>query len=71
MCQGECWFDAGMPLKSSLKESMPLNGSEFLIEQVQILEKNALLFSRGQVYKNNVKVSNRQPDYEFFVTRKH
>lgn len=71
MCQGECWFDATVPLKSSLKESMPLNSSQILSEQLKTLEKNALLFSRGCVYKNDVKVSNRQPDYEFFVSRKH
>ncbi|XP_041002324.1 uncharacterized protein LOC121248037 isoform X1 [Juglans microcarpa x Juglans regia] len=68
--QGECWFNRKIPVETSLKESRPFNGSEILKERLKKLEENALLFSRGCVYKNNVMSFNRQPDYEFFLSRK-
>ncbi|KAG6722439.1 hypothetical protein I3843_03G162000 [Carya illinoinensis] len=68
--QGECWFNQKIPVETSLKESTPFNGSEILKERLKKLEENAQLFSRGCVYKNNVMAFNRQPDYEFFLSRK-
>lgn len=68
--QGECWFNPKIPVETSLKESTPFNGSEILKERLKKLEENTQLFSRGCVYKNNAMTFNRQPDYEFFLTRK-
>ncbi|XP_059449017.1 uncharacterized protein LOC132180275 [Corylus avellana] len=69
--QGECWFDPKIPVETTLKESTPSNGSEILKERLRTLEENALLFARGCVRKNNVMAFNRQPDYEFFSSRKN
>ncbi|KAG2717155.1 hypothetical protein I3760_03G160200 [Carya illinoinensis] len=70
LLQGECWFNQKIPVETSLKESTPFTGSEILKERLKKLEENALLFSRGCVYKNNAMAVNRQPDYEFFLSRK-
>ncbi|XP_059661977.1 uncharacterized protein LOC132308039 [Cornus florida] len=68
--QGEVWFDPKMPVESSAEESKTFKHSEILKDRLKILEKNALLFSRGCVCKDHVKVVNRHPDYEFFTSRK-
>ncbi|XP_010247881.1 PREDICTED: uncharacterized protein LOC104590823 isoform X2 [Nelumbo nucifera] len=68
--QGECWFYPKKHVESSFKEFMPFNGSEILKERLRTLEKTAFLFARGCVFKDNVEVTNRQPDYEFFLSRK-
>ncbi|XP_062151791.1 uncharacterized protein LOC133860136 isoform X2 [Alnus glutinosa] len=69
--QGECWFNPKIPVETTLKESTPFNISEILKERLRILEENALRFARGCVCKNNVMAFNRQPDYEFFISRKN
>lgn len=68
--QGECWFDPKMPVDASPKDRKLVNSSETLKERLGTLQENALLFARGCVSKSNVKVVNRQPDYEFFISRK-
>ncbi|XP_034701001.1 uncharacterized protein LOC117926020 [Vitis riparia] len=68
--QGECWFDLKIPVDASSKDSKLVNSSETLKERLRTLQENAWLFARGCVSKNNVKAVNRQPDYEFFISRK-
>lgn len=68
--QGECWFYPNKP-SHSFEGSVCLNTSEILKERLKTLEETALLFARGYVYKDNVEFVNRQPDYEFFLSRKH
>lgn len=68
--QGECWFDPKISVDSSSKDCKLVNSSETLKERLRTLQENASLFARGCVFKNNVKVVNQQPDYEFFISRK-
>ncbi|XXG59433.1 hypothetical protein AAC387_Pa04g1525 [Persea americana] len=69
--QAKCWFNPKKHSYSPSKESAPSNTSDILTERLRTLEEAALLFARGYVYKGNVKVANHQPDYEFFLSRKH
>ncbi|KAF9590360.1 hypothetical protein IFM89_033886 [Coptis chinensis] len=68
--QGECWFYPKVPTESFSKIITPFSSSEVLKERLRTLEENALLFARGCVDKGHAKVTNRQPDYEFFLSRK-
>ncbi|XP_021285329.1 uncharacterized protein LOC110417326 isoform X3 [Herrania umbratica] len=68
--QGECWFDPRIPDKTSLEEFSQCKTSEIIVKRLRTLEDNAFSFARGCVCKNNVKVFNQQPDYEFFISRK-
>ncbi|KAH7532954.1 hypothetical protein FEM48_Zijuj04G0078200 [Ziziphus jujuba var. spinosa] len=61
--QGECWFDPKI-------SSDIFNGSAILKERLETLEANASLFARGLGWKDNVMEYNKQPDYEFFISRK-
>ncbi|OVA13183.1 Protein of unknown function DUF789 [Macleaya cordata] len=67
--QGECWFCPKKPFEYS-KGCTTFNSSEILKERLSTLEETALLFARGCIYKDDIKVTNRQPDYEFFLSRK-
>ncbi|XP_077254026.1 uncharacterized protein LOC143892989 [Tasmannia lanceolata] len=69
--QGECWFSPKMPAGCSSNGFMSFCNSEILKERLRSLEETALLLARGFVFKDHVKVANRQPDYEFFLSRKH
>ncbi|KAM2107946.1 hypothetical protein ACFX1Q_024857 [Malus domestica] len=66
---GECWFEPKTPSVHSSNESTS-NSVEILKEMLRTLDDNALRFGRGCVYKDHVMVSNRQPDYNFFSSRK-
>lgn len=65
--QGELWFSPNSEAESSFREIT----STLVKERLGILEENALGFARGMVSKDNATVTNRQPDYEFFMSRKH
>lgn len=65
--QGELWFSPNSEAESSFRELT----STLVKERLGTLEENALGFARGMVCKDNVTVPNRQPDYEFFMSRKH
>ncbi|CAI0550205.1 unnamed protein product [Linum tenue] len=67
--QGECWFDIRRQKESSTGKQS-LGDSEILNRRLQTLQLNASLLARGSVSKDNIKVDNVQPDYEFFVSRK-
>ncbi|KAL5731135.1 hypothetical protein ACHQM5_003893 [Ranunculus cassubicifolius] len=60
--QGEGWFHP---------KCSAFNSSEILKERLRTLEESALIFARGCVYKENVQVTNRQSDFEFFLSRKN
>ncbi|KAH9603907.1 hypothetical protein KSS87_017991 [Heliosperma pusillum] len=64
--QAELWFSLNMESESSLGQM----SSTVLKERLGILEENAKLFARGTVFKDHIMVTNRQPDYEFFMSRK-
>ncbi|CAN1161118.1 hypothetical protein LINPERHAP2_LOCUS23731 [Linum perenne] len=66
--QGEFWFDLKRRVYASQKQSV--GDSEILKRRLQTLEGNASLLARGCVIKDSIKVSNRQSDYEFFISRK-
>ncbi|CAN0896941.1 hypothetical protein LINGRAHAP2_LOCUS18810 [Linum grandiflorum] len=68
--QGECWFNLKRRAENSPKQSS-VGDSEILKRRLQTLEGNASLLARGCVTKDNIKVNNRQSDYEFFVSRRH
>ncbi|KAF6160833.1 hypothetical protein GIB67_036034 [Kingdonia uniflora] len=63
--QAECWFQ----LKSQTKETPGYNPSEILKERLSTLEKTASDMARAVISKGNVTSANRQPDYEFFLSR--
>lgn len=69
--QGECWFYPKKLAGPLLKESKPVDVSELLKERLRTLEETAALFSRGHVRKNHTTVTNKHPDFEFFLSRKH
>lgn len=62
--EGECWFYPKDLVESSFRNS------EILKQRLRTLEEAAVIFARGSVYKDHVRVTNRQPDYEFFLSRK-
>jgi len=65
--QGELWFSPNSKAQSSFRELT----STLVKERLGTLEENALGFARGMVCKDNVTIPNRQPDFEFFLSRKH
>ncbi|KAF8369893.1 hypothetical protein HHK36_032087 [Tetracentron sinense] len=67
---GECWFYSKKAVGSSFKGFTAFDSSEILKERLRTLEETALLFARGCICKDGIRVANRQPDYEFFLSRK-
>lgn len=47
----------------------PRSASEILRERLQTLERAASILAKGEVSKENKKVVNKHPDYEFFFSR--
>ena len=68
--QGECWFYPKKTAEDLPKDWKPGDVSELLKERLRSLEETAALFSRGRVHKDHTTVTNRHPDYEFFLSRK-
>lgn len=64
--ESDFWFSPNIEAESILGELT----SSVLKERLRILEANAQLFARGMVSRDDKMVANRQPDYEFFMSRK-
>ncbi|XP_029122550.1 uncharacterized protein [Elaeis guineensis] len=68
--QGECWFCPKKSAGSVLIDGTFFDISEILKERLRTLEETSALFARGHVRKYQIRTPNRQPDYEFFLSRK-
>ncbi|KAG1347219.1 hypothetical protein COCNU_06G010480 [Cocos nucifera] len=68
--QGECWFRPKKSAGSVLIDGTFFDSSEILKERLRTLEETSALFARGHVRKDQIRTPNRQPDYEFFLSRK-
>ncbi|XP_026656559.2 uncharacterized protein LOC113461159 [Phoenix dactylifera] len=68
--QGECWFRPKKSAGSVLIDGTSFEISEILKERLRALEETSALFARGHVHKDQIRTPNRQPDYEFFLSRK-
>ncbi|KAF7820302.1 uncharacterized protein G2W53_025757 [Senna tora] len=66
--QGECWFQPGQSAKTA--EMLGLDPSILHKERLRTLEETASLMARATVNKGNLVCTNRQPDYEFFLSRR-
>lgn len=68
--QGECWFQLRKPELTQTRENAHANYSGILKERLRTLEQTASLMARAVVpKKGNLTSVNRQPDYEFFLSR--
>lgn len=67
--QGECWFQLRQSVLSQTAETPGLNPFGILKERLRTLEGTASLMARAVVNKGNMTSVNRQPDYEFFLSR--
>ncbi|KAK1321673.1 hypothetical protein QJS10_CPA03g02584 [Acorus calamus] len=67
--QGECWFQPNKYAGDLLEDSFS-SPSEILKERLRTLEQTAGVMARATVCKNGVKSVNKQPDYEFFLSRR-
>ncbi|KAJ0983504.1 hypothetical protein J5N97_011759 [Dioscorea zingiberensis] len=65
----EGWLDAKKLPESLLKDGIHFGGSKILQERLRTLQESAALYATGHVHKNLKGVSNRHPDYEFFLGR--
>ncbi|KAH7852492.1 hypothetical protein Vadar_025428 [Vaccinium darrowii] len=69
--QGECWFQLRKPELTQTREIAHANYSGILKERLRTLEQTASLMARAVVpKKGNLTSVNRQPDYEFFLSRR-
>ncbi|KAF8014642.1 hypothetical protein BT93_H0447 [Corymbia citriodora subsp. variegata] len=69
-CQNECWFQLKPSALSHRKEVLSLDPSRILKERLRTLEEVASLMATGAVTKGDCRAVNRQPDYEFFLSRR-
>ena len=67
--QGEGWFQLRQSVLSQTAETPGLNPFGILKERLRTLEGTASLMARAVVNKGNMTSVNRQPDYEFFLSR--
>ncbi|KAJ0983581.1 hypothetical protein J5N97_011836 [Dioscorea zingiberensis] len=65
----EGWLDAKKLPESLLKDGIHFGCSKILQERLRTLQESAALYATGHVHKNLKGVSNRHPDYEFFLGR--
>ncbi|XXG39529.1 hypothetical protein AAC387_Pa01g0468 [Persea americana] len=68
--QGECWFQPRNFMMMQVEGPLSYNPSEVLKERLRTLEQTAHVMARASVHKSDHKLVNRQPDYEFFLSRK-
>ena len=68
--QGECWFQLRQSALSHTTKNPNSNSSGILKERLRTLEQTASLMARAVVTKGNLSSVNRQPDYEFFLSRR-
>ncbi|KAK9106332.1 hypothetical protein Syun_022343 [Stephania yunnanensis] len=66
--QNEGWFQLRQPVATRAEQTM--NYSELLKERLRTLQEAANVMARGVVRKGNERATNRQPDYEFFLSRR-
>ncbi|XP_056168538.1 uncharacterized protein LOC115676083 isoform X1 [Syzygium oleosum] len=69
-CQSECWFQLKPSALSQRKEVLSLDPSKILEERLRTLEEVASLMATAAVTKGDCSTVNRQPDYEFFLSRR-
>ncbi|KAM7471026.1 hypothetical protein LguiA_009209 [Lonicera macranthoides] len=67
--QNECWFQPRHSAHSLTTEVLNLKPEGILKERLSTLELTASLMARAVVTKGSQTLTNRQPDYEFFVSR--
>ncbi|XAR55214.1 hypothetical protein NMG60_11035224 [Bertholletia excelsa] len=67
--QGECWFQPRQSTHNQILEIINLKPSEIVKERLRTLEQTASLMARAVVTKGSQSYVNRQPDYEFFLSR--
>ncbi|KAL2555313.1 Uncharacterized protein Fot_00052 [Forsythia ovata] len=63
--QGECWFRPRLPEKI-----LTANNPGILKERLRTLEQTASLMARAVIMRGGQAFVNRQPDYEFFLSRR-
>ncbi|KAM0945267.1 hypothetical protein DsansV1_C10g0100881 [Dioscorea sansibarensis] len=70
--KGECWFQPKQFKQQVVQtEGVDLSDpSGILKERLRTLEQTASVMARASVQKDGRRSANRQPDYEFFVSRK-
>ncbi|XP_058097904.1 uncharacterized protein LOC131242936 [Magnolia sinica] len=68
--QGECWFEPRKSAAVRTEENLHFDPSEILKERLRTLERTASVMARASVRKADQESVNRQPDYEFFVSRR-
>ncbi|GAB2233849.1 hypothetical protein Droror1_Dr00003079 [Drosera rotundifolia] len=66
--QDELWFHPKQ--KIGERPAFKALASQLVEDRIMTLEENALFFARGLVDKDHGRVANRQPDFEFFKSRK-
>uniref|UniRef100_A0A161Y1B5 Uncharacterized protein n=1 Tax=Daucus carota subsp. sativus TaxID=79200 RepID=A0A161Y1B5_DAUCS len=62
--RGECWFQ-----QRHSKDVVNSDPARILKERLRTLEQTASLMARAVIAKGNETTVNRQPDYEFFLSR--
>ncbi|KAM0952391.1 hypothetical protein DsansV1_C03g0035901 [Dioscorea sansibarensis] len=67
----EGWLDVNIPPESLLEVGINLDSTRIVEERVRTLQETAVLYSTGNVRKNQKTVSNRHRhrDFEFFSSR--
>ncbi|GAA0138450.1 hypothetical protein LIER_00198 [Lithospermum erythrorhizon] len=68
--QGECWFNPRQPTEHKKNGVMDLDSSHVLKERIRTLEHTASVMARATVTTGSQTFVNRQPDYEFFLSRR-
>ncbi|KAG9441943.1 hypothetical protein H6P81_017797 [Aristolochia fimbriata] len=68
--QGECWFRTMNSSGNSAADRTDSAVSSALKQRLSTLEQTASVMARAAVCKGNQKSVNRQPDYEFFLSRR-
>ncbi|CAI9773862.1 unnamed protein product [Fraxinus pennsylvanica] len=63
--QGECWFRPRLPEKIPTADTRRI-----LKERLRILEQTTSLMAHAVILKGSQTFVNRQPDYEFFLSRR-
>lgn len=68
--QDECWFRPKNSMMFQMEGSLYSSASKVLKERVRTLEQTADVMARASFLKGNRKFVIRQPDYEFFLSRR-
>ncbi|GAA0146100.1 hypothetical protein LIER_06130 [Lithospermum erythrorhizon] len=68
--QGECWFNPRKPIAHKMNGVIHADSSHVLKERIRTLERTASVMARATVTAGSQTYVNRQPDYEFFLSRR-